>query len=75
MDQLDFELKHNLQDWAKHQPLPVAGKSRLLSSAAANRMKGSSKTSGYTPSQASDLFSWAMVYCVDRHLSLARFVT
>jgi len=75
MDQLDFELKRNLQNWAKQQPLPVDGKSRLLISAATNRKKRSSPTPRYATSQASELFSWAMVYCVDRRLSLARFVT
>ncbi|MFL7893971.1 MAG: hypothetical protein ACK2UM_17525 [Anaerolineales bacterium] len=75
MDQLDFELKHTLQSWAKDQPLPVAGRSRLLISATANRKQGSNPTPRFSTSPAGELFSWAMVYCVDRRLSLARFVT
>ena len=75
MDHLDFELKQYLQDWAEQQPLPVGGKSALLTSAAAYQEKGRKKTSGISTSQPNDLISWAMVYCVDRRISMARIVT
>lgn len=75
MDQLDIELKQILQDWTERQPLPIGGKSRLLKSAAAYHEDGRGKPHAKTSSQANDLISWAMVYCVDRHISLARIVT
>jgi len=34
MDHLDLEIKHLMQDWAE-QPLPVNGKSALLTAVAA----------------------------------------
>ena len=75
MDHLDFELKDLLQDWAEQQPLPVGGKSQLIKSAAGFKEKGSKNSSlNFTP-QPSDLISWAMVYCVDRRISMARIVT
>ncbi len=74
MDQLDFELKHILQDWAEQQPLPVNGKTQLLSTAAASREFGNIQTPEPNLSQASDLISWAMVYCVDRRLSMTRII-
>ena len=74
MDQLDLELKQYLQDWAE-QPLPVGGKSRLLTSAAAYQEKGRKKSPGSSTSQPHDLISWAMVYCVDRRISMARIIT
>jgi hypothetical protein len=74
MDQLDLELKQYLQDWAE-QPLPVGGKSRLLRSAAAYQEKGRKKSPGSSTSQPHDLISWAMVYCVDRRISMARIIT
>lgn len=75
MDHLDLELEHLLQDWAEQQPLPVGGKSQLLKSAAGFKEKGRQKTPGISPAQPSDLISWAMVYCVDRRISMARIVT
>ena len=75
MDHLDFELKHLMQDWAEQQPLPVGGKSVLLTSVAANQEKGRKKTPNNFTSQPNDLISWAMVYCVDRRISIARIVT
>ena len=75
MDQLDFELKHILQDWADQQPLPIGGKSQLIKSAAG--IKENRRRVQRTPSQVqpNDLISWAMVYCVDRRISMARIVT
>ena len=75
MDQLDFELKQYLQDWAEQQPLPVGGKSALLTSVAAYQEKGKKKTHSNPSSQPNDLITWAMVYCVDRRISMARIVT
>jgi hypothetical protein len=75
MDQLDFELKQYLQDWAEQQPLPVGGKSTLLTAATAYREKGKKKIPSNPSSQPNDLISWAMVYCVDRRISMARIVT
>ena len=75
MDHLDLELKHQMQNWAEQQPLPVGGKSTLLTSIAANREKGKKKTPSNPSPQPSDLLSWAMVYCVDRRISMARIVT
>ena len=74
MDQLDLELKQYLQDWAE-QPLPVGGKSRLLKSAAGFKEKGRNNSSRNFTSQPTDLISWAMVYCVDRRISMARNIT
>jgi hypothetical protein len=75
MDQFDFELKHILQDWAEQQPLPIGGKSQLIKSAAG--IKEGRRRVQRIPSQVqpSDLISWAMVYCVDRRISMARIVT
>ena len=75
MDHQDIELKHLLQDWAEDQPLPVGGKSRLLMAAAGLKEKGRKKSQAKSLAQPSDLVSWAMVYCVDRRISLARIVT
>ena len=75
MDHQDFELKHMLQDWAEQQPLPVGGRSQLLKAAAGFLEKGRKKSPGRSPNQPSDLISWAMVYCVDRRISMARIVT
>jgi hypothetical protein len=74
MNHLDLEIKHLMQDWAE-QPLPVGGKSALLTSAAAYQEKGRKRTSNNSTSQPNDLISWAMVYCVDRRISMARIVT
>lgn len=75
MDQLDFDLKHILQDWAEQQPLPIGGKSQLIKSAAG--IKEGRRRVQRIPSQVqpNDLISWAMVYCVDRRISMARIVT
>jgi hypothetical protein len=75
MDQFDFELKHILQDWAEQQPLPIGGKSQLIKSAAG--IKEGRRRVQRIPSQVqpNDLISWAMVYCVDRRISMARIVT
>ncbi|MGB5845881.1 MAG: hypothetical protein WBG94_15665 [Anaerolineales bacterium] len=75
MDHLDFELKQVLQDWAEQQPLPVGGKSRLIKSAAGFKEKGRKNSSRNFTSQPTDLLSWAMVYCVDRRISMARIIT
>jgi hypothetical protein len=75
MDHLDIELKHLLQNWAEQQPVPASGKSRLLKSAAGLKEKGGRRSAGNSPVQPNDLISWAMVYCVDRRISLARIVT
>jgi hypothetical protein len=75
MDHLDLDIRHLLQDWADEQPLPVGGKSQLLKSAAGFKEKGRKKSSGKAPAQPSDLISWAMVYCVDRRISMARIIT
>jgi len=75
MDHLDLELKHLLQDWAEQQPLPAGGKSQLLKSAAGFKENGRKRSPSKTPAQPSDLISWAMVYCVDRRISMARIVT
>ena len=75
MDQLDFELNQYLQDWAEQQPLPVGGKSMLLTAAAAFQEKGRKKTPGISTPQPNNLITWAMVYCVDRRISMARIVT
>jgi hypothetical protein len=74
MDHLDLEIKHLMQDWAE-QPLPVNGKSALLTAVAAYQEKGKKKSPRTPASQPNDLISWAMVYCVDRRISLARIVT
>jgi hypothetical protein len=75
MDQFDFELKHILQDWAEQQPLPIGGKSQLIKSSAG--IKEGRRRVQRIPSQVqpNDLISWAMVYCVDRRISMARIVT
>ncbi len=75
MDHQDFELKHILQDWAEQRPLPVGGKSQLLKSAIGFKENRRKRSPGKSPSQPSDLITWAMVYCVDRRISMARIVT
>jgi len=75
MDHLDLEIRHILQDWADAQPLPVSGKAQLLKSAAGLRENRRKKSSSNPASMPNDLISWAMVYCVDRRISMARIVT
>ena len=75
MDQLDLDLKQYLGDWAEQQPLPVGGKSQLLTAAVAYQEKGRKKTPDNLTTQPTYLLSWAMVYCVDRRISMARIVT
>ncbi len=74
MNHLDLEIKHLMQDLVE-QPLPVGGKSALLTAVAAYQEKGKKKSPPTQASQPSDLISWAMVYCVDRRISMARIVT
>ena len=71
----DLELKQYLKNWADHQPLPVGGRVQLITAAASYQEKGGKKTSRSTTPIANDLISWAMVYCTDRRISVARIVT
>jgi hypothetical protein len=71
----DLELKQYLKNWADHQPLPVGGRVQLITAAASYQEKGGKNTSRSTTPIANDLISWAMVYCTDRRISVARIVT
>jgi len=75
MDHQDLELKRYLKNWADHQPLPVGGRAQLITAAASYQEKGGVKVSRSTTPMPNDLISWAMVYCVDRKISMARIVT
>lgn len=75
MDHQDLEIKRYIKNWADHQPLPVDGRSKLIKAAAAHQEKRGTKTSQMTPPIPNDLISWAMVYCIDRKISMARIVT
>jgi hypothetical protein len=75
MDQQDLELRQYLKNWVDKQPLPVGGKVQLITAAATLKEEGRSKTSRPLPPKPNDLISWAMVYCVDRRISMARIVT
>ena len=58
-----------------HQPLPVGGKAQLISAAATQQERGGKNTLQTSTPIPDDLISWAMVYCVDRKISMARIVT
>lgn len=75
MDHQDLEIKQYLKEWADHQPLPIGGKAKLITAAAAHKEKKGGKIPQLTTPIPNDLISWAMVYCVDRKISLARIVT
>ncbi len=75
MDQQDLEIKQYLKNWADHQPLPVGGRGQLLTAAASLQGTGRKQTPRITTPRPDDLITWAMVYCVDRRISMARIVT
>jgi hypothetical protein len=75
MDHQNLELKQYLKNWVDHQPLPVGGRAQLITAAASYQEKRGRKTSRSTTPIPNDLISWAMVYCMDRKISMARIVT
>ena len=75
MDNLDLELKQYLKNWADHQPLPIGGKAQLITAAATLQDTAEKKSPLNISEKSNDLISWAMVYCVDKRISMARLVT
>jgi len=75
MDNIDLELKQYLKNWADHQPLPVGGRSQLITAAASLQDNSEKKSPVKISENSNDLISWAMVYCIDRRISMARLVT
>ena len=75
MDNIDLELKHYLKNWADHQPLPVGGRAQLIAAAASLQDNSEKKSPVKISENSNDLISWAMVYCIDRRISMARLVT
>lgn len=75
MDHQDLEINQYIKNWADHQPLPIRGKAELITAAATQKEKKGKNIPQITSPITNDLISWAMVYCVDRKISLARIVT
>lgn len=75
MDNIDLELKQYLKNWADHQPLPIGGRAQLIAAAASLQKNIGEKSTLKISEKSNDLISWAMVYCVDRRISIARLVT
>jgi hypothetical protein len=75
MDNIDLELKQYLKNWADHQPLPVGGRAQLIAAAASLQDNSEKKSPVKISENSNDLISWAMVYCIDRRISMARLVT
>ncbi len=75
MENIDLELKQYLKNWADHQPLPVGGRAQLIAAAASLQKNIGNKSTLKISEKSNDLISWAMVYCVDRRISIARLVT
>jgi hypothetical protein len=75
MENIDLDLKQYLKNWADHQPLPVGGRAQLIAAAASLQKNIGNKSTLKISEKSNDLISWAMVYCVDRRISIARLVT
>ena len=75
MDNIDLELKQYLKNWADHQPLPIGGRAQLIAATASLQKNIGKKSTLKISEKSNDLISWAMVYCVDRRISIARLVT
>lgn len=75
MENIDLDLKQYLKNWADHQPLPVGGRAQLIAAAASLQKNIGKKSTLKISEKSNDLISWAMVYCVDRRISIARLVT
>ena len=75
MENIDLDLKQYLKNWADHQPLPVGGRAQLIPAAASLQKNIGKKSTLKISEKSNDLISWAMVYCVDRRISIARLVT
>jgi len=77
LDSNDKELGNLLKAWANRQPLPKDARSQLLKSAASLKAlqlnkKGAHHNSTNPPE---NLFSWAIVYCIDRRIAMLRLVS
>lgn len=75
MDHIDSEIRQYLKRWVDQQPLPSNGRARLIEAAIGLRSKKEKKSTQIIGGKSNELISWAMVYCVDKRLSMARLVT
>ena len=75
MNNLDFEIKQYLKNWADHQPLPIGGRAQLIAAAVTLQDTSEKKSPLSISEKSNDLISWAMVYCVDQRISMTRLVT
>jgi len=75
MDPFDAELKQSLKNWANKQTPPANGRARLLGAASSRPGQDEKSTHFHISSFPGDLYSWAMVYSLERGVSALRVVS
>lgn len=73
----DRELKNYLKTWADRQSPPNEARARLLKSAVNIKTHPSAKPDLHHPitNLPEELFSWALVYCIDRRMAMLRLIS
>lgn len=76
-DSADTELRNLLKAWVNQQPPPKDARAQLLRSAANLKAEQLNKKSVHyqNTNLPADLFSWAIVYCIDRRITMLRLVS
>lgn len=77
VESADNELRNLLKAWANQQPPPKEVRSQLLRSAANFKAEHLNKKSVHhqNANLPAELFSWAIVYCIDRRIAMLRLVS
>ncbi len=73
----DKELSNLLKASINRQPAPKDARARILKSAADIKAHQQNKKAGHHQSTnlPEDLFSWAIVYCIDRRIATLRLIS
>jgi hypothetical protein len=74
MDPFDAELKQSLKNWANSQAPPANVRARLLGAANSNIGRDEKPNHFHLPSFNGDLYSWVLVYSMERGVSALRLV-
>lgn len=75
MDPFDANIRNSMRSWSARQPLPANGRARLMAAAVQHSPRPEQNSRFYKPALTDDLFSWVLLYSMERGVCALRTVS